>query len=237
MLWPVALTVLPAAGWFVARTPTAGARQGPRWATALVELSLGALASAPVWRSVLYFLALAAARRSKPGRRHRLVGRIAGCRLRIVVETHTGHRAAPDANPKRQFPYLWALWIAVAVGLRLFLWIFRLRRACQSGRRAGRHAVDLESTGARSPASGAISWRRAVSSELGGHITATAHPGYPLFLSGFIAIQWSVAGGFDDIVPITVSLLFALGPLILLGASLARAESRSRWACWHRLVY
>ncbi len=76
---------------------------------------------------------------------------------------------------------------------------------------------------ARDLASGGDFWRRAVSSELGG--PGVTHPGYPLFLSGVIAIQWSAAGNFDQIVPIAASLLFASAPLILLGASVVSRRS------------
>jgi hypothetical protein len=54
MLWLVPLTVSLACGWFVARALTAGVLSGPRWATALAELSLGMLFG-PGLASLLYF--------------------------------------------------------------------------------------------------------------------------------------------------------------------------------------
>jgi hypothetical protein len=86
-------------------------------------------------------------------------------------------------------------------------------------------AISIWNLRARYLASGGDFWRRAVSSDLGGQMTGSAHPGYPLFLSGFIAIQWSVAGGFDEMAPIAASLLFAAAALSLLGASLASRRS------------
>src|SRR5580693_2037708 len=54
MLWLFALVLCLAAGWFLARTLTAGAYSGPRWAALLFEVALGALFG-PGLASVLYF--------------------------------------------------------------------------------------------------------------------------------------------------------------------------------------
>ena len=59
MLWILALLLTLAAGWFLARALTAGAWNAPRWATFLVELSLGALFG-PGLASILYFALVAA---------------------------------------------------------------------------------------------------------------------------------------------------------------------------------
>ena len=56
-------------------------------------------------------------------------------------------------------------------------------------------------------------------------MTGAAHPGYPLFLSSFVAMQWVVAGNFDAAVPVAASLLFPIGLWMLLGASLASRRS------------
>jgi hypothetical protein len=68
-------------------------------------------------------------------------------------------------------------------------------------------------------------WRHAVSQELGGQMAGSAHPGYPLFLSSFVALQWVAAGDFAAAVPITASLLFSLALLGLLIAALAGKRS------------
>jgi hypothetical protein len=82
-------------------------------------------------------------------------------------------------------------------------------------------AISIWNVRARYLASGGDLWRRAVSSDIGGHIVGSSHPGYPLFLSGFIGLQFSAGGAFDETISIAASLLFALGTLVLLGASIA----------------
>jgi len=219
MLWLAAFTVLLAAGWFVARALTADLWRGPRWAAALVELSLGALFG-PGLASVLYFALVAAGVANRGSVIGMLAGLLAaGAGLWWKLTPARANPTPPAANPSKRFPYLWALWIAFAVGL-VFFWLDF--QAASSANPAGQwDAMSIWNLRAHYLASGGDLWRRAVTSEVGGHTTSMAHPGYPLFLSGFIAIQWSVAGGFDQIVAIVASLLFAVASLILLGASLA----------------
>jgi hypothetical protein len=223
MLWLAALTVLLACGWFVARALTAGVWRGPRWAAALAELSLGALFG-PGLASVLYFALVAAGMASRGAVIGMLAGLLAAsAALWWRLTPASSISVVPAANPSKQFPYLWALWIAFAVGL-VFLWLDF--QAASSANPAGEwDAMSIWNLRARYLASGGDFWRRAVSSDLGGHMTGLAHPGYPLFLSGFIAIQWSAAASADKIVPITASLLFAAASLILLGGSLASRRS------------
>jgi hypothetical protein len=220
MLWLVPLTISLACGWFVARALTAGAWNGPRWATLLVELSLGTLLG-PGLASVLYFALVvtgSASRGAVVGMLAALLAASAGLWWKLTPASSTSGAALEN-----RFPYVWALWIAVGVGLVFFVMDFQ---SASSANPAGEwDAMSIWNLRARYLASGGDSWRRAVSSEMGGHMTGSTHPGYPLFLSGFIAIQWSTAGGFDEMTPIAVSLLFAAGAMILLGASLASRRS------------
>jgi hypothetical protein len=210
-------------GWLLARALTAGAWQGQRWASVLVELSIGSLFG-PGLASVLYFALVAAgvaSRGSVLGMLVALLAASAGLWWKLTPVIPISE--APAANPGKRFPYLWVLWIAVAVGLVFFFLDFQ---AASSANPAGEwDAMAIWNLRARYLASGGDFWRRAVSPEMGGHMTGAAHPGYPLFLSGFIAIQWSAAGSVDEIVPITASLLFAAALLTLLGASLASRRS------------
>jgi hypothetical protein len=221
MLWLVALTVMLASGWFVARALTAGIGKGPRWAAVLVELSLGVLFG-PGLASVLYFASVAAGlagRATVAGMLAAFLAASAGLWWKL---TPPRPAAAPAAN---SFPYVWALWIAVAVGLVFFAMDFQ---TASSANPAGEwDAMSIWNLRAHYLASGGDLWRRAVSSELAGHSTSMAHPGYPLFLSGFIALQWSFGGSFDEAVPLTASLLFGAASLVLLGASLASRRSVS----------
>jgi hypothetical protein len=218
MLWLVVLAVSLACGWFVARALTAGVWRGPRWATALVELSLGSLFG-PGLASVVYFALVVAGvanRGTVLGMLAALLAASAGLWWKLTPSS-----SLPAAPASKRFPYLWALWIAIAAGFVFFLLDFQ---SASSANPTGQwDAMAIWNLRARDLASGGDFWRRAVSSELGG--PGVTHPGYPLFLSGFIAIQWSATGGFDQTVPIAASLLFAMGTLILLGASLASRRS------------
>jgi hypothetical protein len=86
-------------------------------------------------------------------------------------------------------------------------------------------AMSIWNLRARYLASGGDLWHRAVSAEIGGNMAGAGHPGYPLFLSAFIAEAWSAAGVFDQAAPIALSLMFAVGAMALLGASVACRKS------------
>ena len=58
MMGLLVLAAAVASGWFLARALTAGAWSGPRWATLLTELALGALFG-PGLASILYFAVVA----------------------------------------------------------------------------------------------------------------------------------------------------------------------------------
>lgn len=231
MMWIFVLAATVGSGWLMARAMTAraltsGAWSGPRWATLAAELALGALFG-PGLASIAYFALVVmgvANRASAIGLAVALLAAAAGLWWGLPPLL-----APPTAPPKGKFPWTWALWIGVAVGLIFFVLDFQ---AASSANPAGEwdaisiwnlRAHYLASSGR--DASGDDVWRRAVSSELGGHLTGAAHPGYPLFLSGFIGLQWSASGGFNDAVPIATSFLFAAAALVLLGASLASRRS------------
>ena len=132
----------------------------------------------------------------------------------------------PDTEraPINKFPWTWALLLLAAAGLALFLSDFQAASAANP--RGEWDALSIWNLRAHLLAGGPETWRRAVSAELGGHLTGAAHPGYPLFLSGFIALQF-VAGGdaFSTTVPIVASLLFSLAAFLLLGSGLASKKS------------
>ena len=219
MMWALLFAMTLASGWFLARALTAGASSGPRWASLLAELALGALFG-PGLASILYFalLAMGAANRASA---------IGMCAVLLAASALLFWRLPAPAAAKEEkrsvFPWTWALWIGVAAGVTFFVLDFQ---AASSANPAGEwDAMSIWNLRAHDLASGGDLWRRAVSAELGGHLTGAAHPGYPLFLSGFIGLQWSASGAFDEAVPIAASLLFALGAMVLLGASLASRRS------------
>jgi len=206
------------AGWFLARALTAGAWAAPRWASLLVEVSLGSLIG-PGLVSVLFFGVAVAGGASRVG----ALG-VVGVVLAIgagVWWKFTAVEGAPVASKK--FPWAWVLWICVGVGLVFLVLDFQ---AASSANPSGEwDAMSIWNLRARYLASGGEMWHRALSSEIGGNMGGAQHPGYPLFLSGLIATAWSAAGEFDQTAPIGVSLVFAIGVLILLGASVACRKS------------
>ena len=156
-------------GWLLARALTAGAWQGQRWASVLVELSIGSLFG-PGLASVLYFALVAAGVASRGSVLGMLVALLAASvglwwKLTPVIPISE----APAANPGKRFPYLWVLWIAVVVGLVFFFLDFQ---AASSANPAGEwDAMAIWNLRARYLASGGDFWRRAVSPEMGGHMT------------------------------------------------------------------
>lgn len=227
VLGVLALAMTIASGWFLARTLTSDAWKGPRWIGLLAELSIGALFG-PGLASILYFFMVAAGAANRASVMLMLLAVLAGTAAawwrsgRVVKKGETQH-----AEPARAFRWTWALWIGVAVGLIFFTLDFQ---AASSANPAGEwDAMSIWNLRARYLASGGELWQRAVSSDLGGNMAGAAHPGYPLFLSGFIGLQWSAEGGlesgFEASVPIAASLLFAASALILLGGSLASRRS------------
>src|SRR5579883_1332200 len=220
LFW-LAFALTLASGWLVARALTAGAWTGPRWASVITEISLGAFFG-PGLASVLYFALLAAG----AANRGSVLGALAGF---LAASAGIWWRLAPSnassVKAQSRFPWIWALWIAAAIGLIFFVLDFQ---SASSSNPAGEwDAISIWNLRARYLASGGDLWRRAVSSEIGGHMVGAAHPGYPLFLSGFIALLWQAGSTFDQAVPIAVALLIALATIAMLGGSLAAARSTS----------
>jgi hypothetical protein len=219
MAWIAAMLVSLIAGWCVARALTAGVwASAPRWASLLVELSLAVLFG-PGLASVFFFGMLVAGVGNRGGALAMLGVLLAGC---AAVWWKLTPEIAPAGGRKR-FPWMWALWICVAAGV---LFLFLDFQVASSANPSGEwDAMSIWNLRARYLAAGDDVWRRAVSDTLGGHLGGAEHPGYPLFLSGFIGLLWSVAGSFDQTAPIVVSLMCAAAAWMLLGASVACRKS------------
>jgi hypothetical protein len=223
MLWILTIAVSLGAGWFLARALTAGAFQGPRWASLLAEISLGALFG-PGLVSILAF-ALVSAGAAKPALVLALMGALfTACAA--VWWTITPKEGAVAAVPKG-FPWNWVLALCAAAGLAFLMLDFQA--AVNANPHGEWDAMSIWNLRGRFLASGGDLWRRAISSEIGGHMTGAAHPGYPLFLSAFLALNWISAATpvntWDTALPIVVSLLISIGVLALLGSSLASRKS------------
>ncbi len=223
MTWIVIFAMTLGSGWFLARGLTGGVWSGPKWASLLNELALGALFG-PGLASILYFALVAMGLANR--------GSVIGTCVALLVASGVLfwrlRAPEPQRQERRSLPSwsaqtTWVLWIGVALGLIFFVMDFQ---AAANANPAGEwDAMSIWNLRAHYLASGGDLWRRAVSADLGGNMAGAAHPGYPLFLSGFIGLQWSASGGFDQAVPIAASFLFAIGGLVLLGASLASRRS------------
>jgi hypothetical protein len=204
-----------ASGWLLARALTAGAFAGPRWSSLLIELSLGALFG-PGLASILCLALLRAGAATPASVITTVVALLAACAA-ICWKFRQAAPQPPAASKK--FPWNWALWVCAAAALAVFLLDFQA--AAGANPYGEWDAMSIWNLRARFLSSGGDLWRHAVSSEFGGGMAGAAHPGYPLFLSAFLALPWIASGGFPAAVPIGASLLFALATLALLGASIA----------------
>lgn len=213
MLWLFALVLCLAAGWFLARMLTAGAYSGPRWAALLFEVALGALFG-PGLASVLYFGLVRAGEATETGVFVTLIAFAGAC---CAAWWRLTPRGLLPPTPARKYGLLWVLWIAVAAGLLL------LALDIQTGASANPlgqwDAMAVWNLRGRFLASGGELWRRAVTAP------PAPHPGYPLFLSGFVGLQWTAARVFDDTVPIVAGLLLAAAVFVMLGSSIALRKS------------
>ncbi len=223
MLWQLSFLIALAAGWFLARTLTAGAFAGPRWASGLVEFSLGVLFG-PGLASVLCFALVGAGAATQ-------TGILVGLGALLAASAAAWWKFTPgvesSASGAKTFPWAWALWICVAAGFVLFFLDFQ---AASSANPNGEwDAMSIWNLRARYLTAGTGFWQRAVSADIGGHMIGSAHPGYPLFLSGFIALQWIsegiATGAADQLVPIVVSFAIAVAAFVLLGSSLVSRKS------------
>lgn len=220
-MWTAAFALSLVSGWLLARALTRGAFEGPRWVSLAIEISLGALFG-PGLASVLYFFLTAAGAGASAG------AVLASLVLLIAVSAVVWRKTPAEPNhsdhPAKKFPWTWALLLIAASGFVLFLADFQAASAANPG--GEWDAMSIWNLRAEYMAGGPDTWRRAVSSELGGHMTGAAHPGYPLFLSGFVALQFVLGGdATSTAIPIAASLLFSVAAFVLLGAGLASKKS------------
>ncbi|MEO8026309.1 MAG: hypothetical protein ABI823_07535 [Bryobacteraceae bacterium] len=220
MGWIVPFVLSLAAGWFLARTLTAGSWRGPRWAAVGVELALAALYG-PGLASIGFF-ALTYLNAANQASAYGMTAALALSSGAAWWRFGRAEESEADA-PRAAFPWKWALLVAAVAGAGLFLLDFQTTSAANPS--GEWDATAIWNLRARFLTGGSETWRRAVSAELGGHMTGAAHPGYPLFLSSFIAMQWISARSFTVAVPIAASLLFSLGLWVLLTAGLASRRS------------
>ena len=225
MLWSLAIVLCLASGWFLARALTAGLFNGPRWASLLGELSIGFLFASGI-ASILGF-ALVAIGVAAQASVFALLAALLG--LSVAIWWKLTQEATPAPAPDKTFPWTWALWICTAAALTFLILDFQA--AINANPHGDWDAMSIWNLRGRLLSSGGDLWRRAVSSEMGGHMIGAAHPAYPLFLSAFLALQWLAAGtpigAWDQAVPITTSLIVSLSLVALLVSGLAARRSVS----------
>src|SRR5258708_15026690 len=219
MLFVLLLTL--AAGWFLSDTFTKGLWNRPRWAYYL-GISALALLFGPGLASVLYF-GLVIAHLATAAAIYAVLGAL--CAASIGAWWRLRQRVPEPKETSRRFPWTWALLAALAIAA-VFL-VLDFRAATEANPDGEWDASAIWNLRARYLAGGPDTWRRAISPSLGGGMISSSHPGYPLFLSSFVAMQWTVMSGFDNIVPGTASLYIALAAAALLVASLAARRSVS----------
>ena len=219
MAW-VSLAVCLAAGWMIARALTTGLFGGPRWVSLLIEVALGALFGPGLASVGYFFLTVAGAGASRSAIWTILVVLLAGS---AAAWLRSSAPVVEPTAPVKRWPYTWALLLLTAAGFGLFVADFQV---ASSGNPNGQwDAWAIWNTRAEFLTGGAATWHRAISGELGGHLSGAAHPGYPLFLSGFVALEWIVAGEMSSDVPVAISLIFSAALLLLLGAAIASKRS------------
>ncbi len=214
MLWLSALGLCLAAGWFLARALTSGGVSfGPPWASLLFEAALGALFG-PGLASILYFALVRAGVATGTGVFAALIAFASGCGA--VWWRLTPRGQLPEVR-RPKYKWIWILWIAVAAGV---VYLSLDIQAAASANPTGQwDAMAVWNLRGRFLASGGELWRRALTGP------PAPHPGYPLFLSGFIGLQWSAEGSFNDAVPILAGLLLAAAVFLMLGSSIAVRKS------------
>jgi hypothetical protein len=211
MLWVLALALSLLAGWLLARALTANVWSGPRWTGMAGRAAMGVLFG-PGLASVLFFALTALGAGTRFWAWAMLLGLAAASAAGLVRRRH------PTAVSR--VGWQWFLWIALAAGCVAFALDFEA--AARANPQGEWDASAIWNLRARFLAGGGDTWRRAISADLGGGMAGAAHPGYPLFLSSFLALQWVVDGSYTAAAPITASLLIAMAVLALLVASLAR---------------
>jgi hypothetical protein len=208
-MWVAALFLSLVAGWFLVRLLAPAPAGGPRWASLLRDAALAALFG-PGLGSVLFFFGLCA---GVAGRLSVWSSLTVAAVLAGAAWWRIGESRVVEAAPWPRWRWNWALLVAFGLGLALFLGDFQ---AASDANPLGEwDAAGIWNLRARFLAGGEATWRAAIS-------PANPHPGYPLLLSSFLALQWMAGGGgFPAAVPIVASLLFALALLGLLVGGVA----------------
>lgn len=218
-VWAICL----ATGWCLMEALAPSSGSSPRWIGTLRQLALGALAG-PGLASLGFFAMILAGITTAAKFWTMLLVLLAASATLLVRRrmSRLGERPFPRPLPVR-FPGQWAIAFAAAAGLGLLVW--HLWMISQLEPTGGWDARGFWNLRAAYLARGDGPWQLALHLKAGGMPTDAFHPSYPLFLSGFVALQWVLSPGFDPVVPAATGLVFCLACIFLLFASLAERKS------------
>lgn len=132
-------------------------------------------------------------------------------------------RTTADQAQPRRFPWTWALLVGLVLACALLFADYSA--ALQANPGGEWDATAIWNLRAKFLAGGSGLWRRALSAEPGVFMATGSHPGYPLCLSGAIALLWTIAGSYAASVPSALSLLIAAALLAFSVATLGARRS------------
>ena len=216
-------TICLATGWCLMEALAPSSRSSPSWLGALRQLALGALAGPGL--ASLGFFAMILAGITAPDKFWTMLLVLLAASAALFVRRRMPRlreRPFPRPLPVR-FPGQWAIALAAVAGLGLLashVWMFS-----QLEPTGGWDARGFWNLRAAYLARGDGLWQLALHLNAGGLPTDAFHPSYPLFLSGFVALQWVLSPGFDPVVPAATGLAFCMACILLLFASLAERKS------------
>jgi hypothetical protein len=218
-VWAICL----ASGWCFMEALAPTSRSSPSWIGALRQLALGALAG-PGLASLGFFAMILAGITGAASFWTMLLVLLAVSATLLIRRRMPSLRERPFPRPPPvRFPGQWAIAFAAAVGLGLFAWhVWLISQLEPTG---GWDARGFWNLRAAYLARGDGLWQLALHVNAGGLPTDAFHPSYPLFLSGFVALQWVLSPGFQPVVPAVTGLIFCLACILLLFASLAERKS------------
>jgi len=218
-----------ASGWFLAAALTPRIGTWPRWTSTLYLGGLAVLFG-PGLASIPYFalVILNSLRMSDvqvpsgvaPGTVYALLGLM----LAAPAALWWAFREPTPVRPKPSHKFPWTWLLAAAFGVACLLLALDIQAATQANPHGEWDASAIWNVRARYLAGGPLTWTRAISPSPGGGMTSSSHPAYPLFLSAFLAMQWTI-GGFDITGPIVTGALISAAVLALLVAGLATRRS------------
>lgn len=150
-----------------------------------------------------------------------MVGAGVGVWRRVKAE------AGREAEPRRQGQgWIWAARAAVVLSLALL--VMDAAAAYVASPEGEWDAFSIWNMRARFLAAPGQAWLGAMAPGMNAGLAGASHPGYPLLLSGWIAMAWMAGGAMETAVPATVSVLFALATAGLLFTGLR--ELRGEWS-------